>query len=131
MTASKFFVYSFLQWVLLTLVKVAYFNGHLISGEPGIYFYFALTAIVTTAMVRRLGILNLLEALLIAILWFFGDLLSDAIITVYFTGSQIFSIRALWFGYLIMIIFIFVFHKKRHIHVRKELHEKAKAAQHH
>jgi len=120
MTIGKLFYLSFLQWLLLTIIKIAYFKDFLFTGGIANVLYWLFTAIVAIAIVRRLGVMNFLEAIFVLIFWFLMDLFLDLVITAIFTGISIFREWQLWFGYLILVLVVFAFHKKRHIQIRKE-----------
>ncbi len=125
MTLKKLFVYSVLQWVILALLKIWFFNSQIFSnyGLQELVFWAAVAA-VAAAIVRRLGVLNFLEAFFLIIAWFLGDLLFDLLATSIYTGLSIFYNPAYWLGYAALAVAIIFFHKKRHIQVRKELHAK-------
>jgi len=64
------------------------------------------------------------------IFWVVLDLLADVLITSGFLGASVFSQGSLWSGYGITALVIFIAHKKRHVHIRHELHVKKHAASH-
>ena len=123
MTFRSFFFYSFLQWLLLAILKVAFFRNDFL-GNAGLQnlLFLALTFMVVVACVRRLGVVNYLEAILIIFVWVVGNALGDLIITSIYTGIGIFSMWSLWVGYLVSALTIMLLHKKRHIEIRKEQH---------
>lgn len=121
MTIKNFLFISVLQWFLFTLFKVFYFKSWLLFQGVWADVIFILGVIfLTIVLTKRLGVINFLEAIFILFFWFFLDLFSDFIITGVFTGVSIFSKWQLWVGYLAMMVCVFAFHKKRHIHIRKE-----------
>ena len=124
MSIKGFFLITFLQGLLLCLLKVWFFNSFFDREIFFAYAYFFITAFVSLVLIRRLGILNYLEAIFLSGLWFLGDLLGDLLITGRFTAEEIFKAWQLWVGYAVMMFVVFAFHKKRHIQVRKELHAK-------
>jgi len=123
MTIKNLFLYSFLQWLLFSLLKIWFFNYEILSnaGWQNILFWI-FCAIIAAAVVRRFGIINYLEAMFLIIVWILGDLLLDLMILSIYTGLGIFSTVEYWVGFGILALSIFFFHKKRHIHVRKLLH---------
>jgi hypothetical protein len=120
MTFGKFFGFAFLLWAIQAVVKVLFINGYGLDTQAMEYLYWLLIAIVTIALVRRLGYINYLEAMLVAGFWFFIGLIMDFILTSPILGEIIASRWEVWVGYAVMLLVTFFFHKKRHIQVRKE-----------
>jgi len=122
MTIKNLFLYSFLQWIFFSLLKIWVFNYEILSnaGWQNILFWL-LSAVIAAAVVRRFGIINYLEAMFLIIVWILGDLLLDLMILSIYTGLGIFSSIEYWVGFGILALSVFLFHKKRHIHVRKLL----------
>ena len=83
------------------------------------------TIVITAALIRRVGVMNFMEAFFIMVVWTVGDAFSDLLITSLITGLEIFSNSNYWIGLAIMDVIIFLVHKKRHVYVRHELHAKA------
>lgn len=121
MTIRGFFIYGFLQWLLISVLKLIFFKYQVVdnSGLQWI-IYWLLTAVVAAAMVRRLGVMNFFEAIFVIGLWVLGDMFSDLVLTSVFTGMDIFQSVNLWVGYGFQALAIFIFHKMRHIEIRKE-----------
>lgn len=179
MTLKRSLIYAFLQWAVLVLVKVFYFNNYLPQGQLGFYLYLILIAVAVAAIVRRLHVLSFLEAAVLSLAWLVTSLFLDYIVTNQFLPAPVFShaqvwvaygimvftiffwawvgnvglvlaftgVLALlmladsvvggqlaatnlsfqtqiWAGYVIMILSVAFFHKKRHIHIREEMHAK-------
>ncbi len=110
MSPKKFFAYFFLQWGLLTLVKVIHLNGHLLQGQFGFFSYLILTGVVAAAVVRRQGVMNYLEAGMVSVSWLVVDLFLDYILANQFLPSLIFSHIQVWIacGIIVLSIFFFV-----------------------
>jgi len=121
-TAKKLLTLSFVFWLLLALLKVWFFN-YVIFTNPGVQeiVFWVLVAILAAAMSRRFGIIHFVEAGVIIGVWCVTTVLVDLIITRAFTGTHIFSTAAYWYSYLMIGLSVLFFHKKRHIHLRKEL----------
>ncbi len=85
------------------------------------YIELALIAAASIAAVRRLGIINYLESVFAAICWWLFALIFDFLITSAFAGLGMFRDIHLWVGYLVMMLAIFLFHKKRHVQLRHEM----------
>ncbi len=126
MNTKNFLLIAFLQWVFFTALKICYFNYDIFTngGVEAIAFWTA-TAIVAAAMVRRLGVINYMEAVFVMIVWSVGDAFSDLLITSLITGLDIFSDVSYWASLGVMNVVIFLVHKKRHIQVRHEFHAQA------
>lgn len=126
MTFKKVLLITFLEWLFLALAKIVYFQDIIFSGGVSQYAYWGVILIITTFLVRRLGVLNFLEAGSIAVFWFLAFLFLDFILVSGYLGMGIFSQGAFWVGHMCMMFAVFFFHHKRHIQIRKE-----HAAHHH
>lgn len=126
MTIKKFFVIFLLQLVLLTVLKYFLYSFFDYQNFFWGLVYCVATAAIVVLLVRRLGVINFLEAIFVAVFWFLFDLLADALVTWPLTGTAIFFSGALWVGYLVLMLTVFAAHNKRHIQIRNE-----QAAAHH
>lgn len=122
MTIKKFIIFTILQWLLLAFLKVEFLENQLLANK-GLQdvVYWLLTAVVVSALVRRLGVLNFLEAFFVAVVWSVLDLLSDLVVTSGFTGLEIFRQWQYWVGCGILALSVIFFHKKRHIKIREQM----------
>ena len=126
MTFTRFFGFGVLLWVLLLVLKAAFLNlFNLDSFALQVLFGFVVF-VVSMACARRLGFINYLEGGLVAVVWTGGVLILDFFVARPILGWVIFSKGILWAGYLLVALSVFLFHKKRHVQIRKEL-----AAHHH
>ncbi len=123
MTVSKLALITLLQWIIIIALKVVYFKGLFFSGAALDYAYWAAIAIVATALVRRFGVINYLEAFFVVIVWVSTDLLLDLMVTSGIVGLSIFSNIQMWTGYLVMAIFIVFCNKTRHVAIRKGVYQ--------
>jgi hypothetical protein len=132
MNGKNFLFYWFLNLLIFTILKVWFFHYEIFSNY-GIQqaAFWVLSAIIAIALVRRLGIISYLEAMFVMAVWSLSGMLIDLLITSAAAGLGIFYQTAYWFGFVAMDAAIFVFHKKRHLHVRHLLHEKAHGHAHH
>ena len=123
MTPKKFLLLLFAQWLILTLLKAWFFHSQ-IFGNPGLQqiVFWLLTAVVAAALVRRFDHISFFEAFFVVFSWTVLDLLLDLLLLSPYTGLSIFSAPEYWWGFVIMIASILLFHKKRHIKVRHDLH---------
>ncbi len=120
MTFGKFFGLGFLLAILLAALKIFYiqiFNDQSQFIQFGFWFFIIL---ITIACVRRVGVINFLESFLICGFWFVIALFFDFMITSQIAGFDMFKRLDIWLGYVIMVLSIFLFHKKRHIQIRRE-----------
>jgi hypothetical protein len=120
MTFKKFVFYGLLLWLLLAVTKyifISYFDTESFLIESSFGFF---VVIFSMAMSRRLGVINFLEAMLVAFVWFVMAILLDFLILTHFIDFAFFSKWFIWLSYLLSILAIFFFHKKRHIEIRKE-----------
>lgn len=126
MTISKFFAIFGLQLVLLMAVKIFFYSTLNFNDTFWQVAFLLITVVLATALIRRLGVISFLEAIFTLVFWFLFDLLMDLLVTSQIVDAPIFKTGSLWMGYLAMMLAVFLLHKKRHIHIRKEL-----AAHHH
>ncbi len=126
MTFKKFFGYGFLAWLLTVAIKVLFFKFTGIDTLFAQVLFGFLICLATLACCRRLGVINYLEGLMTAIVWLLLSLLGDFLVIVPIVGYEPYKRWPFWAGYLLFGLTIFFFHKKRHVHVRREL-----AAHHH
>lgn len=121
MELKPFLFFGFVNWLALLVLKVVFF-GYLDPGAPFVRLLFALAAaVVSTAAVRRLGYINYLESLLVAGVWFFFTLVLDFVVLSPIVGEFSVLKVEVWASYLILALTVFLFHKKRHIKIRKEM----------
>lgn len=116
---------------MLALVKLWFFNNQ-IFANPGIQqiIFWILTCVIIAAIVRRFGLISFLEAFFLIIVWTLGNLLLDLLLVSNYTGLSIFHTQGYWVSFLVMDASIFILHKKRHIHIRKELRAQAHGHSH-
>jgi hypothetical protein len=122
MTFWKFILLSFLQWAILAGLKAWYFEQTILSGTTGYLVYFVLTGAVVAAIIRRFGVINYLESILLLGLWVLGNIFLDLFITVNLAGLDLVGNWQYWVGTVVAGLSVFLFHKKRHIQIRKEQH---------
>jgi hypothetical protein len=127
MNVKKFFGFFFLQWLIFAFVKVWLLNGQIFSSTNiQNWVYYFIIAVVTVALFRRFGIITYIEAGFALVFYTFGTLFLDLVITSNYTSLSLFKSVTYWIGYVVMILAAMIFHKKRHVYLRRELH-----AQHH
>lgn len=130
MTFTKLIGFGILLAVVMSAVKVFFYQSFNWDDSTVVHYVFWLIAAsFSVALIRRLGVITFLEAIVVCSLWIFFQLIVDLAVTASITGYRIFISPAFLIGYLIVIVAMFVFHKKRHVHIRKEM--RAKGGGHH
>ncbi len=119
MDIKSLVVGTFISQVLFVFTKVIFLNylnleNAIISG-----LFFVLLAVISIAIVRRMGILNLFELIFLLGVWFTISLVVDLLITSSFTGREVYAHLSFWATYLVILLAVFVFHKKSHVEARK------------
>ncbi|MBL8031626.1 MAG: hypothetical protein JNK33_04870 [Candidatus Doudnabacteria bacterium] len=122
MTYAKLFGFGFILVAVLVVLKTVFF-GFFTWEETALlhYIYWGVAAVLTPALVRRLGVITILEAIVVAVLWLVMEIIGDAIVAAPIAGWRVLVDPNFAIGYLIPPLVIFMFHKKRHVHVRKQL----------
>lgn len=121
MTFSKLFGFGFALAVVFSAFTIA-FGQYLNSENLAIQiFHYLLVFIFSIALIRRLGVINYLEAFSVMGLWFFLRILVDLIVTGPIVGYKMYASPSIWIDYLIFLLALFLFHKKRHVDIRKKL----------
>ena len=121
MAFSKLFGFGAFLVVVLTVLKVIAFQLFDLKLLAISLLFGLLVFVLTVASTRRLGVINYLEAMLAAGLWFIMILLTDLLVTGPLAGYGIFKTLLLWLSYLLGIITVLLFHKKRHIDIRRKM----------
>lgn len=109
MTITRLLIALLFEWAVLALLKVIFLNHNLLQTDQGIYLYLILTAVISAAIIRRVGYINYLEAGVASLVWltFVGFL--DYIITNQFLSAPAFSHNHVWLAYLIIVLAILFF----------------------
>ncbi len=121
MTFTRFFGFGALLWILLALLKAVFLNILNLDSVLLQMFFGFLVFVISMACARRLGVINYLEGALVTTIWTLGLLFFDFFVLRIILGIFVFSKTVLWLGYGLTAVAIFLFHKKRHIEIRKEL----------
>ena len=125
MHPQAFFLFTFLQFGILIPVRILFLGDHeFFSPILQNWLFWAINIVLSVAFIRRIGVLNFMEAFFIFLVWFLGGLFLDLLITSAFVRVPVFIQNTYWYGYLFMLFSIMLFHKKRHIHIRKEMYAK-------
>src|SRR5688572_3605961 len=121
MTFTKLVIFTVLVIVLTTFAKLLFINVLDIGNIYIVYLFWLVILAVTIACTRRLGVLNYLESFLVMGLWLFLSLLFDMLVVAAIAGTDIYKHLYLWISFAVMLGGIFLFHKKRHVELRKQL----------
>ena len=126
MNIGKIAILGIILWVFLLLEKYLFFQilGFSSAWQPWVYYI--LIIISVRIISRRIGVINFLEAIFIALIWLLMILLLDSFIGKRFLSEEIFRFNHYWWAYFTVFWAVFFLHKKRHIQIRKE-----QAAHHH
>lgn len=122
MTYAKLFGFGLLLALVLVVLKTIFFGWFTWSETSILHLiYWGAGFVLTPALVRRLGVITILEAIIVMILWLILQVIADVIIAIPIVGWRVMIDGYFAVGYLVPPAAIFLFHKKRHVHRRKEL----------
>ncbi len=107
--------------VLLMITKVIFFRFLNTDLLPILILYYFILAVISIAVVRRLGVLNYFEGILVTIIWLVLNILIDLLITQAIIDNGVFSNVHFWISYLVLPLTVLIFHKKAHVETRKAL----------
>ena len=119
MTTGRFLIYGSLAVLLITAVKLFFILALNIDSIYIVYIFWVVIALVTIACSRRVGVISYLEAVFTGVVWLAALLVVDAIFVATIVGLDMYHHLYLWISYLLIIVCIFLFHKKRHVEIRK------------
>lgn len=119
MSIPKFLLTTGLMIVGTTIVKLVFINILDINRFLVVCTFWLIIALIAIASCRRFGVINYLESFVIIVAWLVVTLLTDVIFLTPFTGFGIYYHLYLWVSYLVVSVAVFVFHKKRHIEIRR------------
>lgn len=119
MTSGKIFVYGLLYACGIAILKLFSYNVLNIESVFIIIFIYLFILLGGIAMVRRIGIINYLESIIIIIVWLIFSLILDVFTFGFSYNLDVYTKPSFYGTYLIIITAVFFFHKKRHIDIRK------------
>jgi|SRR3989344_1619370 len=121
---GKVTILGLLLWLLVLADKYIFFEILAFTAAWQAWIYYILLVIFARVISRRLGVINFLEAIFAALIWLLMILVLDSLIAKPLMSADVFRSSNYWWSYLAILIAVFFLHKKRHIQVRKLLHEK-------
>ena len=127
MTFGKLLVGTIAVTLLSVAVKTFFIRALNIDSQIMVYLMWLVLAVVTIAIVRRLGVLNYLEAFFVSAMWLVITSLVDLLILGTITQYEVYRQAYFTLTYVILIVAVIVFHKKAHVHIRRAF--KAKVQQ--
>jgi hypothetical protein len=119
MTAGKFVIFSLIAVALSALVKLVFITSLNIDSLYIVYLMWLLIAAISIGCCRRLGVLNYLEAIFTLGVWLVLGLIVDLIVVSSIASDDIYKHAYLWISYAVMAVSVFLFHKKRHVEIRR------------
>lgn len=120
MTFKRFFLFGTLLWLFLAALKFVFLKNLDLVSPQHYLTYYILIFIFSIAFARRVGVINYLEAIFIAITWFIGITVLDYFVLYNVLGITWFDIWQVWLGGGVMGAAIFFFHRKRHVEIRRQ-----------
>jgi hypothetical protein len=123
MTFNKFLGFGIISTLILGLIKaVATFaNTDLLLVS---FFILLIESIVAIACIRRLGVINYLESIMVILIWGIFMIIFDVIVLTLIFNLPILSSGLYWLGMLVILVSWFLFHQKRHVEIRRQNHKK-------
>jgi general stress protein CsbA len=112
--------------VLFVFSKLLFINVLNVDNALIRYGMWVAIALIAIAIVRRMGVLNYLENIFLIVVWLITSLTVDFLITTSFTGREVYGTWYFWLTYLVMILAMFIFHKKSHVELRRMMAEQNK-----
>ncbi len=125
MTYKKLFGFGILLAAVLVILKIVLFGYFTWAGSFDLHVvYWLIVWVLTTALVRRLGFITMLEAVVVMVLWLLLELIGDGAVATPMVGWRVLIDPSFALGYLFIPLAIFLFHKKRHVERRQQLAKK-------
>lgn len=123
MTIARMLLGVISSQILFVITKVVFINILNIDSALIRYGMWVAIALIAIAVVRRMGVLNYLENIFLIIVWLITSLIVDYVITTSIVGREVYHTWYFWLAYGVMIIAMFIFHKKSHVEIRKMMAE--------
>jgi hypothetical protein len=119
MTIASLLLGTIISQILFVLTKVFFIGSLNMDNLVVVVLFYTALVLETIVVVRRMGVLNYIEAFFLAFVWLFTLLVVDFIVTSNWIGRDIYTTLNYWLTYLVIILALLIFHKKLHVQVRK------------
>lgn len=119
MTFAKLIMGTFAAMLLLTAIKIFFIRFLNIDSQIMVYLMWLFLAVATIAIVRRLGVLNYLEAFFVTAILLITTAFTDVVTIGAMTDYDVYRQAYFLLTYVVLIVSVIVFHKKAHVHIRK------------
>ncbi|MBI3232268.1 MAG: hypothetical protein HYZ51_04280 [Candidatus Doudnabacteria bacterium] len=121
MRLGRIVILGILLWLFLLAEKYVFFELLGFAAPWQAWTYFLLIIIFVRIISGPLGVINFLEAIFAALVWLLLVVILDSAVAKRFLNPQIFQTSLYWYGFLAVLLSVFFLHRKRHIHIRKQL----------
>lgn len=126
MTFTKIITFGLFLGIVLAAAKIFLVQSFEWDTTPiAHYILWAIGSFFSVALVRRLGVITYLESFIVMGFWLIFLLIIDGVLVGYLVGYHMFATIPFWLSYLVVLLSIFLFHKKRHIAKREEMKRNA------
>ncbi len=119
MTSGKLLGFGIALSLILTTVKLVFYRFLNTESLIILLFIYLLIVVLTIASVRRVGIINYLESVVVMVFWLFFGLGFDIFAIGMGFGLDPYTHITFWLMYPLVLLTIFLFHKKRHVDIRR------------
>lgn len=119
MTSGKLIGYGVVLSLILTTLKLFFYRFLNTESVTILLVIYVLLMVFTVASVRRVGIINYLESVVVIIFWLSFGLIFDIFAIGLGYGLEPYTHITFWLMYPLLLLTIFLFHKKRHVDIRR------------
>ena len=119
MTSGKLIGYGVVLSLILTTLKLFFYRFLNTESVIILIVIYLLLMVLTIASVRRVGIINYLESIVVMVFWLGFGLIFDLFAIGLGYGLEPYTHITFWLMYPLLLLTIFLFHKKRHVDIRR------------
>lgn len=119
MTSGKLIGYGIALSLILTTLKLIFYRFLNTESIIILLVVYLLLMVLTIASVRRVGIINYLESIVVIVFWLGFGLIFDIFAIGLGYGLEPYTHITFWLMYPLLVLTIFLFHKKRHVDIRR------------
>ncbi len=119
MNSGKLVGYGVALSLILTTVKLLFYRFLNTESLIILLVVYLFLIVLTIASVRRVGIINYLESIVVIIFWLGFSLIFDLFAIGMGFGLEPYTHITFWIMYPLLLLTIFLFHKKRHVDIRR------------